>query len=256
MNWLSKSWISAPRLGKAGMLGCGGLTLLTWVCLVCAFIGSFVAPSSNRTPAASLNSGAPAAIEVAVQATTPAPATAPANTPAPTDNALPPVQPTAPPPTAQPTDLPTATPTKSDLVLGTASDNLNIRKGPGTAYGSVGQLKQGERITIKGRNLNSSWVQFSRGWVSAAYLTLEGEVDRVPVVLVDPPPTLASTRPPMSTPTPVPLVVLPSPISNAIAPPPPSGCCKICTTGKACGNSCISRSYTCHKGPGCACNAP
>lgn len=33
-----------------------------------------------------------------------------------------------------------------------------------------------------------------------------------------------------------------------------SGCCKICTTGKACGDSCISRSYTCHKGPGCACD--
>lgn len=37
--------------------------------------------------------------------------------------------------------------------------------------------------------------------------------------------------------------------------PSTSGCCKICTTGKACGDSCISRSYTCHKGPGCACDA-
>lgn len=31
-------------------------------------------------------------------------------------------------------------------------------------------------------------------------------------------------------------------------------CCKICRKGKACGNSCISRRYTCHKGRGCACN--
>ncbi len=31
-------------------------------------------------------------------------------------------------------------------------------------------------------------------------------------------------------------------------------CCKVCSKGKACGNSCISRSYTCHKPPGCACN--
>lgn len=31
-------------------------------------------------------------------------------------------------------------------------------------------------------------------------------------------------------------------------------CCKVCKTGKACGNSCISRSYTCHKVPGCACD--
>lgn len=33
-----------------------------------------------------------------------------------------------------------------------------------------------------------------------------------------------------------------------------SGCCKICRTGKACGNTCIARSKTCHVGPGCACN--
>lgn len=37
-------------------------------------------------------------------------------------------------------------------------------------------------------------------------------------------------------------------------PAQPSGCCKICRKGKACGNSCISASYTCHKGPGCACD--
>ena len=34
-----------------------------------------------------------------------------------------------------------------------------------------------------------------------------------------------------------------------------NACCKICTVGKACGNSCISRSYTCHQPPGCACDA-
>ncbi len=33
------------------------------------------------------------------------------------------------------------------------------------------------------------------------------------------------------------------------------GCCKYCSTGKACGDSCISRSYTCHKAPGCACDS-
>lgn len=32
-----------------------------------------------------------------------------------------------------------------------------------------------------------------------------------------------------------------------------SGCCKQCSTGQPCGNSCISRSYTCHQPPGCAC---
>jgi hypothetical protein len=31
-------------------------------------------------------------------------------------------------------------------------------------------------------------------------------------------------------------------------------CCRVCSTGKACGNSCIARWKTCHKGKGCACN--
>ena len=32
------------------------------------------------------------------------------------------------------------------------------------------------------------------------------------------------------------------------------GCCRVCQTGKACGDSCISRSETCRVGSGCACN--
>ena len=31
-------------------------------------------------------------------------------------------------------------------------------------------------------------------------------------------------------------------------------CCKICSKGKACGNSCISRDKQCHQPPGCACD--
>lgn len=31
-------------------------------------------------------------------------------------------------------------------------------------------------------------------------------------------------------------------------------CCKQCSKGKACGNSCISRDKACHKGSGCACD--
>lgn len=37
-------------------------------------------------------------------------------------------------------------------------------------------------------------------------------------------------------------------------PTPVQGCCKVCSKGKACGNSCISRDKTCRKGPGCACD--
>ena len=38
-------------------------------------------------------------------------------------------------------------------------------------------------------------------------------------------------------------------------PAPLTACCKICTVGIACGNTCISARYTCHVGAGCACNA-
>ena len=35
---------------------------------------------------------------------------------------------------------------------------------------------------------------------------------------------------------------------------PAEQCCKICSKGKACGDTCIRKDYTCHVGRGCACN--
>jgi hypothetical protein len=32
-------------------------------------------------------------------------------------------------------------------------------------------------------------------------------------------------------------------------------CCKVCSKGKACGDTCIEATKTCHVGAGCACNA-
>lgn len=32
------------------------------------------------------------------------------------------------------------------------------------------------------------------------------------------------------------------------------GCCRVCSAGKACGDSCIARDKICHKGKGCACD--
>ena len=36
---------------------------------------------------------------------------------------------------------------------------------------------------------------------------------------------------------------------------PARTCCRVCTRGKACGNSCINRGYQCRQPPGCACDA-
>lgn len=65
---------------------------------------------------------------------------------------------------------------------------------------------------------------------------------------------------PTSTPKPPPTAtIVPKPTATRKPPTPvparaPRVCCKICTSGKACGDSCISASKTCHQPPGCACN--
>lgn len=41
--------------------------------------------------------------------------------------------------------------------------------------------------------------------------------------------------------------------SDAPSDPVERSCCKVCSKGCACGDSCISCAKTCHKGPGCAC---
>lgn len=63
-------------------------------------------------------------------------------------------------------------------------------------------------------------------------------------------------------PTPAPTTAPPRPVSTsppqtapAPAPPVTRNCCRICTTGKACGDSCINRSFNCYRGVGCACDA-
>jgi competence protein ComEC len=74
----------------------------------------------------------------------------------------------------------------------------------------------------------------------------------------DPTPTSTPTPRATATATYVPTATLtrtPTPVwVQPTATPTPRVCCKICTIGKACGDSCISRSYTCHKPPGCACD--
>jgi len=66
----------------------------------------------------------------------------------------------------------------------------------------------------------------------------------------------SSTEVPIAAPTAT-IVVAPTAVPTVRPPTPPPAprtCCKYCCKGKACGDSCISRSYTCHKPPGCACN--
>ena len=43
-------------------------------------------------------------------------------------------------------------------------------------------------------------------------------------------------------------------VRPARRPPAKKPCCRVCRTGKACGNGCIARNRTCRQPPGCACN--
>ncbi len=54
-------------------------------------------------------------------------------------------------------------------------------------------------------------------------------------------------RPPVA--APAPMTPIPGKVIRLA-----QGCCKTCSKGKACGDSCISRAKQCHKGPGCACD--
>jgi hypothetical protein len=50
-------------------------------------------------------------------------------------------------------------------------------------------------------------------------------------------------------------VAMDGPTQTAFACVPREQCCKVCSKGKACGNTCMRADYNCHKGPGCACDA-
>lgn len=66
----------------------------------------------------------------------------------------------------------------------------------------------------------------------------------------------ATAVPPAPTAPPPPAPTATRVAANPPAPPAPTSaaCCKHCTTGKACGDTCIPQSSTCHQPPGCACN--
>jgi len=73
---------------------------------------------------------------------------------------------------------------------------LNIRRGPGTDYPAIGQLKQNDVVEIVGKNADSSWLQIvyptgtvGRGWIAASYAQVRGSPAFIPVVETPPLPT-------------------------------------------------------------------
>lgn len=121
----------------------------------------------------------------------------------------------APPATATPEPLPTATPVPKAMLQ--ASNALNVRSGPGTAYPVVGALNATEQAEIVGKNPQGDWWQVlmangQTGWVFGALVQTSGDLAMVAVAsnIPEPPPT----------PTPAPVAAAPDPPPAQEAPPP------------------------------------
>jgi uncharacterized protein YraI len=64
---------------------------------------------------------------------------------------------------------------------------LFIRSGPGKSFSSVGNYNGGDCAIIKGRNSDDTWVMTDKGWVSAYYMDIEGELTELPITAASTP---------------------------------------------------------------------
>ena len=76
------------------------------------------------------------------------------------------------------------------VTVNTVGLRLNVRGGPGTEYEIVAKAVTGVEFNAIGRNEDSSWVQVAiadlpsgYGWVSADFVTVEGALEQLPVVV-------------------------------------------------------------------------
>ena len=126
-------------------------------------------PTAAATPLPATNTPAPMA--TALPTDTPAPA----STGTPTAAAL--ATATAPPATASP-QPPTATPQPPQVTaVVVASQNVNVRSGPGTGFQPIGSLPPGAQVAVIGRSGDAGWIQVRladgrEGWVSAPLLQI------------------------------------------------------------------------------------
>ncbi len=102
-------------------------------------------------------------------------------------------------PTPEPTPTPAATPTP-DFATVRADGTVNLRSGPGTAFGTVGQLNAGQTARILGKNQDGSWFQIERSgadpaWVVARLVSTQGPADQVAVAENIPEPPAVAAAP-------------------------------------------------------------
>lgn len=89
-------------------------------------------------------------------------------------------------PTAAPTAGPAAKPTDAPGQLTVTNEFARVRSGPATSNAELGQLKQNEKATVKGKNQDGTWfnIDFSGrdGWVFADLVKFDGDASKLKVV--------------------------------------------------------------------------
>ena len=100
-----------------------------------------------------------------------------------------------------PTPTATATPTapSSGAVVIARIESVDLHAGPDQKHIVVGQIVQGESCLIVGRNEIDSWLQVRcssgvEGWVTRTVVDLEGDLSRIAIVVVAPPPLFSGWR--------------------------------------------------------------
>lgn len=113
--------------------------------------------------------------------------------------------------------IPAATPTPDGVTITIKQARQNVRSGPSTNYGVIGQLSQGEQARVIGATIDLTWVVIDfrgqQGWLATYLLDVFGNLNTVPIIA--PPPT--PTPPPSPTPLPFTDIV----IDAAIVSPSP-----------------------------------
>ena len=169
-------------------------------------------PSPTEPPATATSTQAPP---------TATPTTKPTRTPTPT-----PARPTD---TATPVATETPTPVPVDAMV--TAPQLNVRSGPGTAFGTVATLVKDDVLDVIGQSNGCVWLQVrtatgAEGWVAHViggkeYTSLNIECDTVPEVVVPTPTPRPQPTSPPAVPTLPPAVATATPGSGL---PPNLGC--------------------------------
>ena len=154
------------------LIACASLVLAMLSCNL-----QFAAPASPAGPATASPQAAATSEPTSTAGSTMAPATSTQGAPGPTETSTATVG--APP----------------VIVVRATGGRLNVRRGPGPEYDTVGALLDGQEATAAARNADKSWIQIYRpesssllGWVTimTQYTSLTGEPSALPVLDVGP----------------------------------------------------------------------